>query len=45
MIKNIQKFIRHATHDAEILLILFLLKCSVLLVNDLKVISGDFKIN
>ena len=36
MIKNIQKFICHVKHDAENLLILYLLKWSVLLVNDLK---------
>jgi len=45
MIKNIQQIICHAYHDVEILLILFLLKWSVLLVKDLKLISGDFKIN
>jgi len=36
MIKNIQKIICNAKHDAENLLISYLLKWSVLLVNDLK---------
>jgi len=42
MIKNIQKIICHAQHDAENFLILFLIIWSVLLEGNLK---SDFKIN